>query len=171
MEGGGVKLIDCRGYPRQHAPAHATYIGRGTRGNLRSPLANPYVPESAGPNFHAVAVPDHKVLEYCRRHLTRNVVQGFPELRALKQLTLGSTLACWCADREAGLVGGGRPEAAIPCHGDVVFTVWCALRRRLWRVEVFDFIADPIGANKAWRELYEDAFGEPMRWGTREDCN
>ncbi len=166
-----MKLLDLHYCVRQRPPRGATYIGRAMQGLRRAPLANPYIPKSKAPKpcNNAVSVPDDRVLEYFRRRLTLNVVQGFAELGALRELRADSAIGCWCADREAVLVGRGRPVPEHPCHGDVVFTVWLALDRRGWQLSPVDFLHDYDAANAAWRELYEQAFDEPMQWGSREE--
>jgi hypothetical protein len=167
-----MRLVDCHATAGK-LPRGAIYIGRPMPGLDGSPLANPYIAASCAPKpcTHAVVVPDDAMVERYKRHLTQHVVKGFGELAALRKLQRGSTLACWCVDRDAGLVGSNRPEAETPCHGDVIFTVWTALEQMRWRVEIVSFTADLDRANKAWSDLYQRAFGEPMRWrGSREDC-
>lgn len=166
-----MRLFDCHATGGK-VPRGAVYIGRAAPGLERSPLANPYIAKSRAPQpcLHAVVVPDDAVLERFKRRITLHIVQGFRELDALRQLRRTSTLACWCADRDAGLVVRNGVDAESPCHGDVIFTVWLALERIGWRVEVVNFLVDADRANAAWRELYRRAFGEPMQWrGSRED--
>lgn len=167
-----MRIVDLHYCVRKRPPAGAMHIGRATKGLRASVLANPYIPESIAPKpcKHAVALPDDRVLERYGRHLTMNVVkEGFHELGALRELRSSSVLACWCVEREAVLVGRGRKPPEKPCHGDVVYTVWAALERRGWQLQLVDFQRDLDRANAAWSELYEQAFGEPMRWGSREE--
>lgn len=183
-----MKIIDCRYCVRRRPPRGSVYIGRAMGKLERSPLANPFVPRSSTKSSDtAIVVPDEVVLDRYARHLIRNVAQGFAELRALRDLGKTSRLACWCADRDASLVGAGRPQPDTPCHGDVVFTVWAALERLHWRVDVLDRrperrriiwdpaagrLVDPVedldAANAVIGELYKQSFGEPMAWGSRE---
>lgn len=166
-----MMLSNCSAL-RGACPRGAVYIGRATPKLQASPLANPYIAESRAPErcVNAVKVPDDAVLERYRRRLTCDVVKGFPALVALKRLHASSRVACWCTEREAVLVGAGRPSPAVPCHGDVIFTVWQALEGLGWKVSTVSFLTDYSGANKAWAELYELAFGEPMVWGQASEA-
>lgn len=182
-----MMLTNCRYHVRNRPPRGCVYIGRAMGGRHRvegSPLANPYAPRSRGPNKAAVVVDDELVLEHFARHLTSQVVQGGPELLALGRLREHSTLACWCCDRRAVLVGPTRKTPEIPCHGDVVFSVWSGLDRLGWAVEAVDTrgrvitwdaerpispLEDLDAYNAVRRRIYEEAFGARLRWGRRND--
>lgn len=182
-----MMLTNCRYHVRGRLPGGCFYIGRqmGGRNPMRaSPLANPYAPRSRGVNKNAVVVDDELVLEYFARHLTGQVVRGGAELLALGRLREHTTLACWCCDRRAVLVGPRRKVPETPCHGDVVFSVWSALDRLGWAVEAVDNrertitwdvertispLEDLDAYNAIRRRVYEEAFGAPLRWGRRSD--
>lgn len=162
-----MRLVNCSAYGGRRPPG-SIYIGRATPFLPRSPLANPFIAASrvTGECMHAVKVPDESVLERFRRQLTCDIVKHFAVLDALRELGRDVTLACWCVDREAVLVGAGRAQPKTPCHGDVIFTVWTALDMLDWDVPAVCFGTDFAGANRAWAELYRRAFGERMLWGT-----
>lgn len=171
----------------ERLPPGAFYIGRAIpKHRAPSRLANRY---SAKKGQHVVHVPSGDVgavLERYRRHLTGQLVAGGPELDAMRLLEPTTKLACWCTQREAVLVGHGRPRPPEPCHGDVIYTVWATLERLAWmlvvtdrrgrRIEwdprsdkLLDRSQDLDAHDAVWSGLYAEAFGEPMRWGTRGD--
>lgn len=135
------------------------YIGRAMlKPKLRrSVLHNPFDAEV------------ERCLEKYRRRLARQVIQrGFPEVKALQLLKPDSTLACWCVERQATRVYAGHALPAQLCHGDIVFTMWTACSSIGWdRLPSVDFMEDPDGANSAWREMYQSAYGQPMIWGEK----
>lgn len=175
----GMQLIDCHscgGRP----PRGAVYIGRATPALPRSPLANPYMAKSTAKRNKAAAqwcvvVDDDRVLEFYRRHLTYEVVREQEEpipggrFEALRQLAEGATLACWCCTRPAVRLEPGPPRSERLCHGDVVYTVWLALERLGWSVPTRPGKTRHEARDRTWAAFYERAFGEPMRWGARED--
>lgn len=146
-----MHLTNCNLH-RQRAPRDATYIGREMPKLGKSRLANPFREEDGNP------------LEKYRRRLCRQVIQGFAELDALRELRVNGVLACWCVDREAVMVRRGLALPETLCHGDIVFTVWTTLRE-LGHVPQADFSDDFAHANKVWRELYEACFHTRMLWG------
>jgi hypothetical protein len=184
-----VKLVDCHEHGNRPPPG-SIYIGRRMPGIEASPLANPYVPKSTAPKpcLWAVTVPDRSVLERYRRRLTQSVVEGAyreqhggPAFVELHRLTSRATLACWCASREAALVGPASPHVEKPCHGDIVATLWRTLEDRGWDmpwviwdqpvirgVEVRGRALLPFEVvDRTRAKLYELAFGEPLTWGSR----
>jgi hypothetical protein len=169
-----MDLVDCREH-RGRPPHGAVYIGRAMGKLEASPLANPYAPKSAAKSKWVVPVPDDQVLEYFKRRFLQRIVESVytqgtgPEFEALQLLGPGSKLACWCTSRPAIPLGPGAPQVAVPCHGDVIFTVWRALVRLGWDVPfVIRGLRYPFQIFERSRAaLYEECFGEPIRWGTR----
>lgn len=180
-----MRLVDCRMHGGR-PPRDAIYIGRKMPGLKGSPLRNPYVAKSRarrGDHQWALILPDAEILERYKRHLTRRVVDCAEVFEALRGLPPGATLACWCVEREAARVGVGGNEVEICCHGDVVFTLWRALHELDWElpwvtrgpaaiggewVEDARELTPQAAVDRTWARVYELAFGEPMRWGTRE---
>lgn len=161
-----MKLLNCaRAGGRR--PSGSIYIGRARGRQRRTPLANPFIGETRakGRRHEAIVVPDDSVLERYRRHLTAEIIKGYAPRAALLELSEHAILSCWCVERDAVLVGHGRPIPDKPCHGDVIFTVWRALKRRERTLPILSFLDDYDGATRAWSELYEEAFAERMTWG------
>lgn len=180
-----MRIVNCR-YAGGKPPRGSVYIGRAMGGACpleASPLANPYIPRSRATKkcMHGVVVDDGVVLDRYARRLTSDLVQGFPALGVLRLLREYSRLACWCDERPAVLFGQDEQPPLVPCHGDVIWTVWLALERLGWSIEATDRrdrvitwdvervvdSRDYDAYHAVWYRLYEEAFGEPMRWAQR----